>query len=100
MLSLPPFVDVLLTPIFSRTAFAVINGFCAGGFFSLIPGVVSSLFGSSKLGVIFGMSVSSWAPGYFLGAPVAGYILQAHGGPSAGFEAFRPAIFYRRVATR
>lgn len=45
------------------TAFAVINGFCAGGFFSLVPGVVSSLFGSSKLGRIFGLLVSSWAPG-------------------------------------
>jgi hypothetical protein len=30
----------------------------------------------------------------FLGAPIAGYILQAFGGPDKGYEAFRPAIFY------
>ena len=30
----------------------------------------------------------------FLGAPIAGYLLQALGGPNNGYEAFRPAIFY------
>nr|XP_019010463.1 uncharacterized protein I206_04932 [Kwoniella pini CBS 10737]OCF49244.1 hypothetical protein I206_04932 [Kwoniella pini CBS 10737] len=74
--------------------FAVINGFCAGGFFSLMPGTVSSLFSDRDLPVAFSMLVSLWAPGYFLGAPIAGYLLQAFGGPDAGYEAYRPAIFY------
>ncbi|WWC64739.1 uncharacterized protein I303_107350 [Kwoniella dejecticola CBS 10117] len=74
--------------------FAVINGFCAGGFFSLIPGTVSSLFSDKDLPVVFSMLVSSWTPGYFLGAPIAGYLLQAFGGPDSGYEAYRPAIFY------
>lgn len=30
----------------------------------------------------------------FMGAPIAGFLLQATGGPQQGYEAFRPAIFY------
>jgi len=40
------------------------------------------------------MIVSGWAFGYFLGSPVAGWLLQAYGGSSAGRAAFRPAIYY------
>lgn len=29
-----------------------------------------------------------------MGAPIAGYILDAYGGPNANFSAYRPAIFY------
>jgi hypothetical protein len=29
-----------------------------------------------------------------MGAPIAGYILDAYGGPNANFTAYRPAIFY------
>lgn len=39
------------------------NGFCAGGFFSLMPGVLSTLFGSKNLRVVFGMILTSWIPG-------------------------------------
>lgn len=89
---------LLIWPLASSVAplalFAVINGFSAGGFFSLIPGVLSSLLGSKRMPVAFSMLVSVWAPGYFLGSPVAGYLLQAVGGPSQGYQAFRPAIFY------
>ncbi|ORY88445.1 major facilitator superfamily domain-containing protein [Leucosporidium creatinivorum] len=74
--------------------FAVVNGFCAGGFFSLMPGVIATLFGSKKLPGVFSILLTFWSPGYFLGAPIAGYILQAFGGPDKGYEAFRPAIFY------
>ncbi|GAA5986954.1 hypothetical protein JCM5350_000921 [Sporobolomyces pararoseus] len=75
-------------------AFAVVNGFCAGGMFSLIPGVVSSLFGSTRLTVVFTLLLTFWTPAYFFGSPLAGILLQASGGPSAGIAAFRPAIFY------
>lgn len=46
-----------------RAVFAVINGFCAGGYFSLMTGVVSSLFGSKRMPVVFSMLISFWAPG-------------------------------------
>ncbi|GAA5942592.1 hypothetical protein JCM10213_005913 [Rhodosporidiobolus nylandii] len=74
-------------------AFAVVNGFCAGGMFSLIPGTLSSIFGSARLAVVFSMIITCFTPGYFLGAPVAGYLLDAFGGP-AKYGAYRPAIFF------
>ncbi|SGY24267.1 BQ5605_C019g09029 [Microbotryum silenes-dioicae] len=80
-----------LTPL---VIFAVVNGAVNGGFFSLMPGSVASLFGTATFSVTFGMILSSWAPGYCMGAPIAGYILEAAGGSKAGYGAFRPAIFY------
>ncbi|GAA6040702.1 hypothetical protein JCM8097_000882 [Rhodosporidiobolus ruineniae] len=74
--------------------FAVINGFCAGGMFSLIPGTVASVFGTKRLGTVFSLMVSFWTSGYFMGSPIAGYLLQAFGGPEGGVEAYRPAMFY------
>lgn len=62
--------------------------------FSLMPGTVGSVFGTRRLGVVFSMLVSSWAPGYFLGPAVAGWLLQAYGGPDRGAGAYRPAILY------
>ncbi|GAA5985615.1 hypothetical protein JCM10908_007043 [Rhodotorula pacifica] len=92
------FSTLLIWPFATSIApliiFAIINGLCAGGMFSLTPGTVGSIFGSRRLPVVFSMIVSSWAPGYFVGAPIAGYILQAYGGPDRGAGAYRPAIFY------
>ncbi|BGO95932.1 hypothetical protein NBRC10512_005482 [Rhodotorula toruloides] len=85
-----PFADALAPLI----VFSVINGFCAGGMFSLIPGTLSSVFGTRRLTVIFSMIVTSWSLGYFLGAPIAGFLLQAYGGPDRGPKAYQPAIFY------
>ncbi|GAA6037489.1 hypothetical protein JCM8097_008213 [Rhodosporidiobolus ruineniae] len=84
----------LATSLGPLIAFALINGFCAGGMFSLVPGVVSSVFGTVRLSTVYSMMVSFWMPGYFLGSPIAGYLLQASGGPSKGYAAYRPAIFY------
>ncbi|GAA5973948.1 hypothetical protein JCM11641_001236 [Rhodosporidiobolus odoratus] len=85
----------LATTLPPLVAFAVINGFCAGGMFSLIPGTLSSVFGSRSLSIVFSMIVSAWTPGYFLGAPIAGYLLEAFGGSKqTGYGAYRPAIFY------
>lgn len=53
-------------------AFAVINGAGNGGFFSTMPTVVGSVFGSRRVGVAMGMIVSGWAGGYLMGAPIAG----------------------------
>lgn len=90
MLALWP-VSASLAPL---VAFAVVNGAANGGFFAIMPTVAASLFGSARLGVAMGMIVSAWAAGYLLGAPIAGYILQAYGGQGMGFTAFRPAIYY------
>ncbi|KAI9433967.1 major facilitator superfamily domain-containing protein [Lactarius indigo] len=75
-------------------AFIVINGFGSGGFFSLIPSVIGSLYGNTRTANALAMTVSGWAFGYFLGSPVAGWLLQAYGGSSAGRAAFRPAMYY------
>lgn len=90
--------------------FVILNGASNGGFFSTVPTVVGNVFGSSRVSVAMGMIVTGWAGGYFLvslsatcafgkplmrkGAPIAGYILDAHGGADSGFEAYRPSMFY------
>lgn len=63
-----------------------------------MPGVTSTVFGSSRLSVIFGMIVSAWSPGYLLGASVAGVILQKSGVESDP-KAFIPAIIYAGVTS-
>ncbi|KAJ7366821.1 putative monocarboxylate transporter [Mycena albidolilacea] len=89
----------LATSLPPLAIFAVVNGFAAGGFFSLMPGVVSGLFGSSRLSSVFGAVLTSFFPGYFLGGPIAGFILSASGGSEKGVAAFRPAIFYSGALT-
>jgi MFS family permease len=76
------------------TLFVIIGGAANGGFFSTIPTVVGSMFGTSRVTVAMGMIVTGWAGGYLLGGPIAGYILAAFGGEQAGFEAYRPAMYY------
>ena len=46
--------------------FVIINGAANGGFFSTMPTVVGSVFGSRRVGVAMGMIVSGWAGGYLL----------------------------------
>jgi MFS family permease len=46
--------------------FVVINGAANGGFFSTMPTVVGSVFGSRRVGVAMGMIVSGWAGGYLM----------------------------------
>ncbi|KAJ5826239.1 MFS general substrate transporter [Penicillium riverlandense] len=74
--------------------FVIINGMANGGFFSTMPTVVGTVFGSARVSVAMGMIVTGWAGGYLLGAPIAGYILAASGGQDSGVSAYRPAIFY------
>ena len=40
------------------------------------------------------MIITGWTGGYFAGAPIAGYILQAYGGKDPDQWSYRPAIFY------
>lgn len=90
MLAIWP-VSTSLAPLI---VFVVVNGMGNGGFFSIMPTVVSNVFGSARVSVAMGMIVTGWAGGYLMGAPIAGYLLDAYGGETAGFKAYRPAIFY------
>lgn len=46
--------------------FVIMNGMANGGFFSTIPTVVISVFGSRRVGVAMGMIVTAWAGGYLM----------------------------------
>lgn len=46
--------------------FVIVNGMANGGFFSTIPTVVTSVFGSKRVGVAMGMIVTGWAGGYLM----------------------------------
>ncbi|KAI0303384.1 major facilitator superfamily domain-containing protein [Multifurca ochricompacta] len=86
-------------PISSSVAplvvFIVINGFGSGGFFSLIPSVVGSVYGNTRTANALAMTISGWAFGYFFVRFTHRRVaLQAYGGSSAGRAAFRPAIYY------
>ncbi|KAJ5412502.1 uncharacterized protein N7487_006861 [Penicillium crustosum] len=74
--------------------FVIVNGMANGGFFSTMPTVVGNTFGSARVSVVMGMVVTGWAGGYLLGAPIAGFILDAAGGENKGIMGYRPAIFY------
>ncbi|KAI0817266.1 major facilitator superfamily domain-containing protein [Xylaria sp. FL0064] len=84
-------VSTTLAPL---AVFSVVNGMANGGFFSTMPTVVGNCFGSARVTVAMGMIVTSWSGGYLLGAPIAGYLLDAYGGQDGGFQAYRPAMFY------
>ncbi|KAL7807918.1 MFS general substrate transporter [Trichoderma aethiopicum] len=90
MLALWP-ASTTLAPL---TVFVVLNGAANGGFFSTMPTVVGNVFGSQRVSVAIAMIVTGWGGGYLMGAPIAGYILDAYGGTGSGFQAYRPAITY------
>lgn len=90
MLAIWPVADSLAVLI----VFAILNGAANGGFFSTMPTVVGNVFGSARVSVAMGMVVTSWAGGYLLGAPIAGYLLDAYGGPDSTLAAYHPAMFY------
>ena len=79
--------------------FAIINGVANGAYFTTQPTVVAGIFGPGRAAVAMSMSVTGWSVGYLMGAPIAGYLLQAAGGrwgsgSGVGIDAYRPAIFY------
>ncbi|KAM0749364.1 MFS general substrate transporter [Meredithblackwellia eburnea MCA 4105] len=74
--------------------FVIINGMSNGAFFSAMPTVVSSVFGSTRVGVAMGMIVTGWVGGYLMGSPIAGYLLEAYGGASGSIASYHPAIWY------
>lgn len=74
--------------------FVCINGLSNGGFFATMPTVVGNTFGSARLSVSMGIIVTGWAGGYLMGAPIAGYLLNAYGGENRGLNPYRPAMYY------
>lgn len=74
--------------------FVIVNGASNGGFFSTMPTVVGSVFGSARVSVALGMIITGWAGGYLMGAPIAGYLLEAYGGEDSTLKAYHPAMFY------
>ncbi|KAL2048725.1 hypothetical protein ABVK25_011042 [Lepraria finkii] len=74
--------------------FVGINGAANGGFFATMPTVVGTVFGSARVSVAMGMIVTGWAGGYLMGAPIAGYLLEAYGGEHSTLMAYHPAMFY------
>ncbi|KAJ6461583.1 major facilitator superfamily domain-containing protein [Mycena vitilis] len=84
-------VSTSLTPL---VFFVIINGAANGGFFSTMPTVVGTVFGSARVSVAMGMIVTGWVGGYILGAPIAGYLLNAYGGADSTLKAYHPAMFY------
>ncbi|KAJ9122886.1 hypothetical protein QFC24_003924 [Naganishia onofrii] len=81
-------VSTSLAPLI---VFVISNGMANGGFFALMPTVVGSITESSKLASAMGMIVTGWAGGYLMGAPIAGYLLEAFGGENSGLKPYRPA---------
>ncbi|OAQ73140.1 monocarboxylate permease [Pochonia chlamydosporia 170] len=82
------------TTLAPLAVFTVLNGTANGGFFATIPTAVGNVFGSVRVAVALGMIVTGWGGGYLMGAPIAGYLLNAYGGEKAGLEAYRPAMYY------
>ncbi|KAJ7505928.1 putative monocarboxylate transporter [Mycena galericulata] len=90
MLAIWP-VSTSLTPL---VIFAVIGGAANGGFFSTMPTVVGAVFGVARVSVAMGMIVTGWVGGYLMGAPIAGFLLNAYGGADGTLSAYHPAMFY------
>ena len=96
MLAIWPVSSTLLPLII----FAIINGVANGAFFTVFPTVMTGIFGPGRAAVAMGMAISGWTGGYLLGAPIAGFLLQAKAGRERfvaremGVDVYRPAIFY------
>lgn len=91
MLAIWPVSNMLPT----LSVFAIINGMANGAFFTTLPTVITQIYGPARSSVAMGMTITGWTGGYFMGAPIAGYLLQAAGGAKEGtVNPYRPAIFY------
>ncbi|KAJ3343603.1 hypothetical protein HDU93_007484 [Gonapodya sp. JEL0774] len=66
------------------SAFAVVFGFFSGGFISLMPTTIASVFGSEGLGSRMGMQFTSSLFGALAGGPIAGALVDAYTTVSSG----------------
>jgi MFS family permease len=90
MLAIWP-VSTSLPPLF---IFAIVNGCANGSFFVGLPTAVATIAPHSAAASI-SLMVSFWTPGYLLGTPIAGLLIEAFGAAEAkSIEPYRAAIFY------
>ena len=90
MLAIWP-VSSTLAPLF---IFAIVNGCANGSFFVCLPTAVAALAPGSAAASI-SLMTSFWTPGYLIGAPLAGLLIEATGAEEASsIEPYRAAIFY------
>jgi predicted MFS family arabinose efflux permease len=90
MLAIWP-VSESLPPLF---IFAIVNGCANGSFFVALPTAIAALTPGSAATSI-SLMTSLWTPGYFLGAPLAGILIDATGAAEASsIGPYRAAIFY------
>lgn len=74
--------------------FALVNGCANGGFFVALPTAIATL-APGTAGAAISLMVSFWTPGYLLGPPIAGMLIQATGAAeSSSIGPYRGAIFY------
>lgn len=75
--------------------FAVVNGCANGSFFTALPTAVAALAAGSSAASSISLAISFWTPGYLLGSPIAGMLIQATGAAeSESIRPYRAAIFY------
>ncbi|UZP35104.1 hypothetical protein NXS19_002920 [Fusarium pseudograminearum] len=90
MLAIWP-VSSSLPPLF---VFAIINGCANGSFFVALPTAVATLAPGSAAASI-SLMTSFWTPGYLMGAPIAGILIDSqHASEASSIEPYRAAIFY------
>lgn len=74
--------------------FAVVNGWANGSFFVALPTAVAALAPGSAAASI-SLATSFWTPGYLLGSPIAGMLIQSTGAAeSSSIQPYLAAIFY------
>lgn len=85
-------VSSTLAPL---VVFAALNGVANGAFFVAMPTAVGKLMGPGNASVGISIAVTGLTLGYFLGSPIAGFLIDATGADTANsIVPFRPAIFY------
>lgn len=76
-------------------AFTMLNGIANGSFFVAMPTVVAKMFSPEQAAVAMGQAITGWTAGYLMGAPIAGYLLQAtNAEQSQSIDPYRAAMFY------
>ncbi|KAI7484549.1 MFS general substrate transporter [Hortaea werneckii] len=91
MLAIWPFSDSLAL----LTVFSILNGVANGSFFTTMPTAIATMVGPEKAAVAMGQACTGWTVGYLMGAPIAGFLLQAtNADRSSSIDPYRPAIFY------
>ncbi|KAJ9108703.1 hypothetical protein QFC21_000023 [Naganishia friedmannii] len=77
----------------SWSEFTVLAGMGSGGYFSLQSSIVAQIVGSHRVNQAIGAIELASSIGFLAGPISGGALLDAFGGPSAGAEAYKPAMY-------